>query len=96
MHEYPTIKQAQFCKDLEYMIKSIPYFKKIIIRRATQGTGKLSVGAISQWFKLDAEQAYYHAKEGLEKIMKAQMSSTLARNFEDARQVSWAPKLPFS
>ena len=47
VHGYPTIKQAQFCKDLEYMIKSIPYFKKIIIRRATQGTGKLSVGAIS-------------------------------------------------
>ena len=44
---YPEVKQAQVCKDLEYMIKSIPFFKKIITRRATQGSGKLSVGAIS-------------------------------------------------
>ena len=29
-------------------------------------------------------------------VIKAQMSSSLARYFEDARQISWSPKLPFS
>ena len=47
VHGYPEIKQAQVCKDLEYMIKSVPFFKKIIVRRATQGAGKLSVGTLS-------------------------------------------------
>ena len=55
VHGYDEIRQAQVCKDLEYMIKSVPFFRKIIVRRATQGTGKLSVGALSQWFKLEAE-----------------------------------------
>ena len=40
------------------MIKSMPFFKKIIVRKVTQGSGKLSVGVLSQWFKLDATECY--------------------------------------
>ena len=51
----PILKKAQMCKDLEFMIKSMPWFKRIIMRRATHGVGKISVGGFNQWFKLEAE-----------------------------------------
>ena len=40
------MKQAQVCKDLEYLIKSMSFFKKIIVRRVSQGAGKLSISAL--------------------------------------------------
>ena len=50
-----TLQKAMMCRDLEFMIKSMPWFKRIIVRRATHGTGKISVGSANQWFKLESE-----------------------------------------
>ena len=73
----PILKKAQMCKDLEFMIKSMPWFKRIIVRRATHGVGKISVGGFNQWFKLEAEYGYLEAKERLEMIIKAELQSEL-------------------
>lgn len=58
VQSYPEIKQAQVCKDLEYLIKSMPFFKKIIVRRVSQGAGKLSISSLQQWYKLEAESEF--------------------------------------
>jgi len=75
VRDYPEIKQAQVCKDIEYLIKSMPFFKKIIVRRATQGAGKLSVSALASWFNLEAKEDFIQAREGLEMGIKSKMNS---------------------
>jgi hypothetical protein len=34
-------------------MRSISFYKRLIVRRATLGTGKLNVGGFDKWFKLD-------------------------------------------
>ena len=63
------------CKDLEYLIRSMPFFKKIIIRRVSQGAGKLSINSLKQWYKLEAEQEFVTAKEGLEMAITSKMNA---------------------
>ena len=53
--KHQILKKAQVCKDLEFMKKSMPWFKRIIVRRTTYGAGKISVGGFNQWFRLNAE-----------------------------------------
>ena len=53
--KFSTLQQAQVCTDIDYFVRSIPFYKRILIRRATVGTGKLTVGGFAKWFKLDVD-----------------------------------------
>ena len=61
---------------MEYMIASFPFFKKIIMRRVTYGSG-ISVSGLKQWFKLDAEQSYIETKARLERQIEAELVTVL-------------------
>ena len=55
------------------MIKSMPWFRRIIVRRATHGTGKISVGGINQMFKLESESGYVEIHDRLEMLIKSEL-----------------------
>ena len=71
------MKKAQLCKDLEFMKKSMPWFRRIIVRRTTYGTGKITVGGFNQWFRLSAEQGYEQIKSELEMTIKNELLQEL-------------------
>jgi hypothetical protein len=47
-------------------VRSIPFYKRILIRRATVGTGKLTVGGFAKWFKLDVENQFIKIRDLIE------------------------------
>ena len=74
----------------------MPWFRRIIVRRATHGTGKISVGGINQMFKLESEAGYVDLHDHVETLIKAELRAELTSFFEQASNDSWAPKLPFT
>lgn len=91
----PILQKAHICKDIEFMIKSMPWFRRIIVRRATHGTGKISVGGINQTFKLESEAGYVELLDKVERLIKSELQAELITLFEQAGHDSWTPKLPF-
>ncbi len=60
-----VFRRAQILIDLDYYIKSIPFWRKVVTRKATAGAGKLSVGGFQQWFRLDLEKDFIEIKKQL-------------------------------
>ena len=58
-----VFQRAHMLIDLDYYIKSIPFWRKVITRRAIAGAGKHSVGGFQQWFKLDVEKDFIEIKK---------------------------------
>ena len=67
------------------MKKSMPWFKRIIVRRTTYGTGKITLGGFNQWFRLNAEQGYEQIKSDLENTIKNELFLELDQYFDDVQ-----------
>jgi hypothetical protein len=66
IQKFKILQQAQVCTDIDYFVRSIPFYKRNLIRRATVGSGKLTVGGFNKWFKLDVEKQFVEIKERIE------------------------------
>jgi hypothetical protein len=82
------------CTDLEYFNKSVAFYKRLMIRRATMGTGKLSASGLTKWFKLDMEDQFSSLKKYTEDNITEELKRELQKILVEAQCESWAPKAP--
>jgi hypothetical protein len=65
-----------------------------LIRRATVGTGKLTVGGFAKWFKLDVENQFIKIRDLIEVNITNQLSKEMKKVLREAEAESWVPKQP--
>ncbi len=92
-------RRAQILIDVDYYIKSIPFWRKVVTRKATAGAGKLSVGGFQQWFKLDVEKDFDEIKKLLLKQISENLQSLVDKDFKELAEdnlVNWSPDAPLA
>ncbi len=92
-------RRAQILIDVDYYIKSIPFWRKVVTRKATAGAGKLSVGGFQQWFKLDVEKDFDEIKKLLLKQISDNLQSLVDKDFKELAEdtlVNWSPDAPLA
>lgn len=89
--KFKTLQQAQVCTDIDYFIRSIHFYKRILIRRATMGSGKLTVSGLNKWFKLDTDKLAKTKRFMEDNISKA-LKKELDKILVEAASESWCPK----
>ena len=67
-------------------MRSIPFYKRILIRRATVGTGKLTVGGFAKWFKLDVESQFLKIRDYIEQNITLKLSKEMTRVVKEAEE----------
>lgn len=81
--------------DLDFFMRSTPFFKKVIRRRAVVGLAQLSAKEYNALFQLKINSRFLETKQALESVISQRLLASADEIIKEMQQdVTWNPKRP--